>query len=367
MARLFHVRPRRQGTSRQNVVDIVQQLVWHVPLSRGIISSYEQPGKTLMTKPNDPTSNDASFFKPLDSLEAILEAARREGLVLAKEDARFDQSGLDFVAVHARDEKGVPWIVRSPRRWSVVQAARLEARVVALLHSRLPVAVPEWRSSTDQVIAYPRLDGMPAVAMDPEKGIVWNRVDPSSPSTVFIDSFARAVAALQSVDAQAIEAAGIPRKSIADIRETHAKAMDIARPLLSPPETVWTRWHAWLDNDAVWPQHLALVHGDLHAGHLLLDEDGRVTGILDWTEAHVGDPATDFAMFYGAFGKAALDDGLARYEAAGGRTWAGAADHAAERWAAFPALMAQWGRDTNNEAVIGFAQHLLSAIAEGQR
>jgi macrolide phosphotransferase len=320
-----------------------------------------------MTKPLEIASDESSSFEPLDSLEAILEAARREGLVLAREDARFDQSGLDFLAVHARDEKGVPWIVRSPRRWTVVQAARVEARVVELLHSRLPVAVPQWRINTKEVIAYPRLDGVPAVAMDPEKGIVWNRVDPDAPSSVFIDSFARAVAALQAVDAQAVQDAGIPTKPIEDVRQAHASAMDAARPLLSPPDAIWARWHKWLDNDAIWPQHLALVHGDLHAGHLLLDEDGRITGILDWTEAHWGDPATDLAMFYGAFGRAALDDCIARFEAAGGRTWPGLAAHAAERWAAFPALMAKWGRDTNNEAVIGFAHMLLAAVAAGQR
>ena len=39
----------------------------------------------------------------------------------------------------------------------------------------------------------------------------------------------------------------------------------------------------------------ALVHFDLKGEHLLTDEAGRVTGVLDWTDAVLGDPAEDIA------------------------------------------------------------------------
>ena len=98
--------------------------------------------------------------------------------------------------VHAHDEEGVPWVVRTPRRLSVVEAARVEARVLRLVRPHLPVAVPDWRVFTDQVIAYPRLGDVPAVSVDPAAGVVWNRIDPAAPSATFIDSFADALAAL---------------------------------------------------------------------------------------------------------------------------------------------------------------------------
>jgi aminoglycoside phosphotransferase (APT) family kinase protein len=139
--------------------------------------------------------------------------------------------------------------------------------------------------------------------------------------------------------------------------------MDATRALLAVPDAVWARWQRWLANDAVWPRHLALVHGDLHPGHLLLADDGQVTGILDWTEAHRGDPSTDFALFVGAFGNAALGACLGRFEAAGGKTWPGLAVHAAERWAAFPALAAKWGLDTDNEGAIEHARALLATTS----
>jgi hypothetical protein len=39
------------------------------------------------------------------------------------------------------------------------------------------------------------------------------------------------------------------------------------------------------------------------------------------------------------------------------------ATHAAERWAAFPVLAAQWGLDTGNEAVMEHARNQLEALA----
>ncbi|MEV5596779.1 aminoglycoside phosphotransferase family protein [Streptomyces sp. NPDC052496] len=38
-----------------------------------------------------------------------------------------------------------------------------------------------------------------------------------------------------------------------------------------------------------------LVHNDLKGEHLLVAEDGRISGILDWTDAVTGDPAEDVA------------------------------------------------------------------------
>ncbi|UQA61645.1 macrolide 2'-phosphotransferase [Polyangium aurulentum] len=316
-----------------------------------------------MTEGNHFSSAGSSSFAPLDSTGALLEAARREGLRLVTPQTELDQTGLDFLVVHAHDEEGVPWVVRTPRRMAVVASARVEARVLALVRPHLPVAVPHWRVHTDQVIAYPRLGDIPAISVDPAVGVVWNRIDPKAPSPVFLDSYASALAALQRIDRRAVEEAGVPIKTIDELRQLQARAMDETRALLSPSEEIWARWQRWLANDAIWPRHLAMVHGDLHAGHLLLAEDGRLTGILDWTEAHFGDPSLDWALFFGMFGKDALDACIARFEAAGGVTWPGLAAHAAERWVAFPALAAKWAIDTDNQGVIEHARGMLATTA----
>jgi len=43
------------------------------------------------------------------------------------------------------------------------------------------------------------------------------------------------------------------------------------------------------------PRSDALVHGDLHAGQVLIGDDDQMIGIIDWGDVHVGDPAVDLA------------------------------------------------------------------------
>jgi aminoglycoside phosphotransferase (APT) family kinase protein len=301
----------------------------------------------------------------ITSVAELLEAARQLGLKLTTDQADFDGSGLDFLVVHAKDEEGTPWIVRTPRRPDVAKAARVEASALKLIRPALPVAVPDWRVFSSEVIAYPKLEGTPAVTVDPARGPTWNIIDPKAPSEAFIDSFAGALAALQAISPEAAESAGVPVKTMAEVRRSIGAAMSATRDALRPSDATWARWTAWLEGGETFPEHVALVHGDLHPGHMLLDPGGRLVGILDWTEAQVTDPAVEFAMFFGCFGRPATEALAARFERAGGRTWPRLVDHAAERWAVFPALAAEWALRTGNEAVLEHARSFLTPEADG--
>ncbi|QUT06869.1 phosphotransferase family protein [Sphingobium phenoxybenzoativorans] len=55
----------------------------------------------------------------------------------------------------------------------------------------------------------------------------------------------------------------------------------------------------WLRENAPAPSRLSLVHGDLRPGNFLYQGD-RLTALLDWEMAHIGDPAEDIAWIYRA-------------------------------------------------------------------
>jgi aminoglycoside phosphotransferase (APT) family kinase protein len=313
-----------------------------------------------MSKPSSPLTLESTAAHPIESVADLLKAASALGVELTTDRADFDRSGLDFLVVHARDEGGAPWIVRTPRRADVVEASRVEARVLELVRPRLPVAVPHWRVFSSDVIAYPKLAGTPAVTVDEAHGPSWNILDPKAPQGSFLDSMASALVALQAIPPDEAKSAGVPAKTLDEARRSLRLAMDATREALSPPEDVWRRWTAWVEEGASWPEHVALVHGDLHPGHMLLDAEGRLTGILDWTEAQVTDPSVDFAMFFGCFGRPALEALVARFERAGGRTWPGLVDHAAERWAIFPVVGAEWALRVGNQAALEHARSYLT-------
>ena len=125
---------------------------------------------------------------------------------------------------------------------------------------------------------------------------------------------------------------------------------------------MWARWQRWLHNDALWPTHTALAHADLHPGHLLLADDARVIGVLDWTEARVDDPAIDLAMFHGCFGRDVSGRLVERFAAVGGTTWPGMVEHAGERWAAWAVAGAEWALRVGNADVLAHARAHLVAM-----
>ncbi|MBP1523998.1 phosphotransferase [Salmonella enterica subsp. enterica serovar Worthington] len=63
------------------------------------------------------------------------------------------------------------------------------------------------------------------------------------------------------------------------------------------------RWQRWLDDDSSWPDFSVVVHGDLYVGHVLIDNTERVSGMIDWSEARVDDPAIDMAAHLMVFGE----------------------------------------------------------------
>jgi aminoglycoside phosphotransferase (APT) family kinase protein/GTP-binding protein EngB required for normal cell division len=302
--------------------------------------------------------------RKVETVADLLHAARKHGLDLVTESDDFDRSGLDFLVAHAHDGVGVPWVVRTPRRADVYEASRTEARALDLVKPRLPVQVPDWRVHAPDVIAYPRLPGLPAVTVDPLAGPAWNVIDPASPCQAFLDSVARTLVALQAIPTETARLAGVPRRSIDESRAALARAIEATAETLAPSERLRARWQRWLDDDSYWPDHLALAHGDLHPGHMLLAPDGTLLGILDWTEAQLTDPSVDFAMFHGCFGPGPLAELVDLFERAGGRTWPRMLDHAAERWAAFPAIAAEWALRTDNQQALDFARNEVAAAAE---
>lgn len=84
------------------------------------------------------------------------------------------------------------------------------------------------------------------------------------------------------------------------------------------PDPVLRTWRRWLADEELWPEPSVLVHGDVHPGHTLVDQTGALTGIIDWTDATIGCPATDFIDQRHAFGAEVADRLVRAYAAAGG-------------------------------------------------
>ncbi|HYK71733.1 MAG TPA: phosphotransferase [Pseudoneobacillus sp.] len=56
----------------------------------------------------------------------------------------------------------------------------------------------------------------------------------------------------------------------------------------------------WIESlkDVELDSRLTLVHGDCHIRNILVDENGIISGIIDWGDTHIGHPAIDISIAY---------------------------------------------------------------------
>lgn len=296
--------------------------------------------------------------------EKVIEIAKHNGLDILADTLTFNESGLDFLVVFAKDTKGEEWILRFPRREDVMASTEKEKRTLDLVSAKLNVEAPNWMIYTDSLIAYQKLSGVPAATIDPEaQAYVWV-LDEKNVPTAFNETLAEALVSLHRIDQEEARTAGLPVETPEEIRENMAKRMEKVKEEFDVDPDLWQRWQDWLRNDSIWPKQTALVHGDLHAGHILIDEENKVTGFIDWTEAAVGDIAIDFVAHYRTFGEDVLKELIQHYEKAGGYVWPEMAQHVIELTAAYPIAIAEFAVKSGLEEYMEMARQVLAGNGE---
>lgn len=247
----------------------------------------------------------------------LAELAERHGLRVRV--VEIDETGWDFQVGHAVEADGTRWVLRAPRRREVTELIGGERRLLEHLRPRLPVAVPDWEICTPELIAYRTLSGRPLGPEHPETlEYQWWR----EATEEYFTELGAVIAELHRTQLDVAARLGVPVSGHRDLREEADDHLRLAERMLEVPERKAARWRSWIHDDVYWSgaADLRLVHADLHPGHTLVDEFGHLTGVLDWTDAAVDDPALDFVAAYNAFGESGLSRLLAGYAQAGGRS-----------------------------------------------
>jgi aminoglycoside phosphotransferase (APT) family kinase protein len=219
-------------------------------------------------------------------------------------------------------------VFRFPKRPDVERQLFIERAVLPFLAERTAVPVPAFAFHGVPSARFPmhfagyeKLTGVPAIGVEPAAA------NPGRLAQV-LGEFLSSLHAFPVETASALDVPAYPAALLLEeVREEALSDLPRVREALpDAPETEWRRFFERPpDGAGVTP---VLVHGDLAAEHILIDPDaGEITGVIDWSELAVGDPALDVAglCHWGGTGLAAavlsryqprLDDGLlarARY------------------------------------------------------
>lgn len=292
--------------------------------------------------------------------ERVLELAKKHGLEVKENSLTFNESGLDFLAVFAEDQEGENWVLRIPRREDVVTGTLTEKKTLDLIAPFISVQVPNWSIFTNELIGYKQLSGIPAGTIDhTARAYIWELDEKNVPDH-FNETLARAMVSLHAIARQAMNVKWLTVQNAEEARSSMKEKMDNVKAEFGVSSELWERWQAWVTEDSFWPKQTGLVHGDLHAGHILIDkETARVTGFIDWTEASVTDIANDFVPHYRTFGDAALEGLIYHYEKAGGYVWPKMKEHVIELTAAYPIAIAEFALKSGLDEYKNMAKQVL--------
>jgi aminoglycoside 2''-phosphotransferase len=206
-------------------------------------------------------------------------------------------------------------VFRFARRPDVAERLGREARLLPRLAEALPVAVPRFEyvredpSSGVRFVGYPAIVGasLLEVGVQPAQGPELAR------------QLAEFLSALHSFPMEEAARRGVPGGGADDWRREYAafyaEVSEQVLPLLNAAEQsgVSALWEGYLDDDANFAFAPAFIHRDLGAEHILVDPEGRLTGVVDWGDAAIGDPAIDFTGLYRDVGQQVTEQVLDHY------------------------------------------------------
>jgi aminoglycoside phosphotransferase (APT) family kinase protein len=193
------------------------------------------------------------------------------------------------------------WVFRFPRRKAFAGLLENEMRYLPRLAPHLPLRIPEpvWHGRPEEAFPYP-FAGYELLPGETACAVAWTPEERLHNAPLL----GRFLAALHGprVDEETRTKAPGDELGRADLKKRapiirERLAQLEAKQVEVDGETV-RAWLSRLEGTAPWTKPTCWVHGDLYARHLLVDEHHTVTGVLDWGDVHLGDPAIDLTIAF---------------------------------------------------------------------
>ncbi len=247
---------------------------------------------------------------------------------------------------------GTDLAVRLPRiDWAADEPAKAH-RWLPMLAPQLPLAVPVPVALGEPAEGYPWQWSV-CLWLEGENATIDRIADPAQ-AAIDLAGFLAALQGIDPADGPPPEGRGGPLAP----RDGRVRASIAALADEIDVEAVTAAWEAALD-EPEWAGEPVWIHGDLDARNLLVD-GGRLSGVLDFGTAAVGDPACDVMVTWKMLPAANRGD-LRAALSVDDATWA-----RARGWVVSQALiaLAYYTMDTNPVLVLECRRWLAEALAD---
>ena len=207
-------------------------------------------------------------------------------------------------------------VFRFPKYMEGIRKLKKEARVLESLKGNLSLQIPFplYQSMEPEEVGkvftgYKMIEGEPLWPMVFKDNEVHRQKIAS-----------QLVCFLNELHSQSVDDLGIEKKRIGDIRSSVVDLYDRFKEKLFPHMNEKARvevrrnFDSFLSNDGLLDFQPVLIHGDFGSSNILWDPTRyEVSGIIDFGETEVGDPAYDFAGLLSSYGEPFVRDCLTVY------------------------------------------------------
>ena len=207
------------------------------------------------------------------------------------------------------DADGAHYIARIPTSPSAGTDLEVEMRVLRALNGpnvhlpfQVPVTLGETRSNIGERLVVFKL-------------VYGNTIDPFKVPTNgnLAHSIAAALVAIHSINPDLVVANGFSSYSVAENLRLRVAELDRAAQTGKVPAILLSRWEEALEDATLWRYQPAVIHGDL-SGDTMLEENGAVSGVIEWNRLELNDPAMDFKWLVPGYDHELLDAVLFNYQ-----------------------------------------------------
>ena len=177
-----------------------------------------------------------------------------------------------------------------------------EMKILDMIRSRIGMEVPTPIYRSQESVVYPFLEGQPFL----RETLLKLESDVQARTA---DQLGKFLYALHTTENSEVDwdipptLAPVTRDKWVDIRQ---RVKDKIYPLLLKHQIQWAEnlFDGILSNPESFNYRPALIHGDLAPYHILFDQNNhKITGVIDFGVAGVGDPASDIGSLITAYGE----------------------------------------------------------------
>lgn len=262
-------------------------------------------------------------------------------------------SDVDRVVCRTTDDRVVS--ITSPLTAAAAALQDAEHRVGQLLgagvRDRLPFGIPHTLAAgshdSRRIVVTEEVGGTPLSAI-------------KDPRLVF-PSLASALATIHSLPGSIVTRTVVPTLTSLDSLRDAAGVIDRAHQTTKVPSALLDRWDAAVEDSGMWQFTPTITHGGITFDDVLTDS-GRVTGIINWSNCRVADPADDLLNFFGRVSAESAAEFMEAYTAQRPTN-----DHRLAHRARFASELeiARWlihGTDTENPSIVAEAESMLGSL-----